>query len=304
MYICTNTAHIYGTHTHTTSPHMNLRILFYIYCTITPLLFTPIYSLQYSNVAPSSSAPLIRGVPGVSLQKHLTHEQMLILRTYLQDSSITTSMRDKVRIILFSRYKPFVYSTTRKFIQKHKHKCTNINRKELYLYGFIGLFHAIRKYNASYTFYPFVQQYVHGYLLQCLTHLHPISTLSSTQRKRRQRRPFEETAIPREKNTYLGTRTYLPSNLYEPHLQHPIQRQQYKDTWQYIRTELSPFIQQIFFYKFDPYFHKIRSNYEVGQLIGCSEEYVRHCVSKNIIRIVYRNGESESTQSNITINAQ
>ena len=83
-----------------------------------------------------------------------------------------------------------------------------------------------------------------------------------------------------------------------------LQYQQYKDLWQYIRATMPPFTQLVFYYKFDPYFHKIRSNYEVGQLIGCSEEYVRHCVSKNIIHIVYRNGESESTQSNITINAQ
>ena len=265
------------------------------------------YSLSYHITTPQSPQPpqksRINMTPGISLQKHITHKQMQILRNYLLDSSTTSSMRQKIHFILFSRYKPLVYKTTHNFLQKHSYKSRNINPQELRMYGFIGLFHAIRKYNASYIFQPYVNQYIHGYLHDGMTKLHPISKLSPAQRKRRRRRPFEET-MP-EPNLYPGQESYnIQSTIQYPYTHPQLQYQQYKDLWQYIRATMPPFTQLVFYYKFDLFFNKIRSNSRVAQLMGCSEERIRACVSKNIIRIVYRNGESKSTQPFITINTE
>jgi hypothetical protein len=58
----------------------------------------------------------------------------------------------------------------------------------------------------------------------------------------------------------------------------------YLEIWNKI-NKLDFFTRQMFYYKFDFYFNKIRSNKHISELMCCSEENVRKNLVKTIIKI-------------------
>ena len=59
----------------------------------------------------------------------------------------------------------------------------------------------------------------------------------------------------------------------------------YQPIWQKIET-LEPMKKRIFHLKYSHDFDKIRSNREIASLMGCSEEYIRVLLKRNIAKLI------------------
>ena len=221
--------------------------------------------------------------------KLITPNQWTILQKYAQNKEqLQPSMVEKYQLILYSRHVPLAKKTISNFCRFHKFKTKHVCMDDLEQYAFMGLMHAIKNYNGHYLFHSYAKIYIQGALYNGLTKHFPISKVSAKQR--RKKKPFVkytyETCgeMDTVKNSYLGKMDYIAHESQSEEIHQDLTR----DLWIQI-YQLPPFMRRIVYLKYDYHFTRIRSNEEIADYMGCSEETVRQQVHKFINFITCNN---------------
>lgn len=211
--------------------------------------------------------------------KFIKNKQWNMIRSYIKDETTTISMRNKVNLILFYRHLPLVNKKVNEFKRFHFKKCRHIDKNDLLVCSYKALLDCIKNYDGGFTFYPYADKYIKGSLFKVMTEHYPISKMSKVERKKNiHKRKSLEVFQP---NIYLSNKDYLRSiNLIKSD-------SEFENIWDKIDS-FDPFVKRIFRYKFDFYFNKIRSNYQVSELMCCSEEHIRSVIKKHI-SLIYEN---------------
>lgn len=201
-----------------------------------------------------------------------------MIQNIIQHPKTTTIMREKIRHILFTKYQTWTIHQAYLFKRYHRHKCRNINIKDLTLYSLQGLQIAVKKYDGSSYFHTYANTYILWQLYQGLTDLQPITILSKPIRKRSNKTENRNQYKKLLNTQFIGYNDYW---IFEKgQKQGPMQNSlaRIHELWE--KIELDPFSKRIFQYKYDIYFHKMRSNREISNLMCCSEETIRMNLKK------------------------
>lgn len=231
------------------------------------------------------------------VQSILTKPQWRLMETCLQHPNITPPMRKQLNTILFHHYVPLAYKKTTEFIKFHRFKTKQLQKDDLYAQSLIGLHHAVQNYHGFSNFYKYASIYINGALYNGLSIHSPISKIRS--KRKRMKQSYNKTAISFDEvyntnvNTYLGTQSELPYRfqIKSSIKSSPSYYQDYETyifVWDYVET-LPAFTKRILYSKFNFYLDIIRSNWEVAQLCGCSEETVRKNVRKTVMYLTVHN---------------
>jgi RNA polymerase sigma factor (sigma-70 family) len=212
------------------------------------------------------------------INKYLTKYQWSLIDSILLNPNITTRSRTKIQNILYKYYEQWAFTQAYKFKQLHTYKCKHISTLELNNYASLGLYKSLLKYNPSYK-YPFIKYadiYIHSELINGLTELHPISSITKYERKKGygQNKKYIKNTQWVGENEWIYDKiikdkineNYPQNDLFVKHL--------YMSLWLKI-NEFDSFQKRITLLKYNFFFEKIKSNKEVAELMGCSEEWVR-----------------------------
>ena len=212
--------------------------------------------------------------------KIMTKSQWNTIQNYYLDKQIKQipSMMEKIGLIIYSRHQPLLKSTVHEFRRFHKFKCNHIPTEDLEQYASMGLMHAIRNYNGKSLFHPYAKIYITGALYKGLTKQYPISKRSAKERRKRQLpKPYDFETCKIDSTNIESTNWYLGKMDYLVHLQNQCPHL-YRDMWIRIYN-LPPTMRRIIEMKYDYEFNVVRSNEEISEYFGCSEETIR----KNVI---------------------
>lgn len=239
----------------------------------------------------------------------ITNEQWNHIKNILKNKSTNPSIKKKVHHILYTKYENMAYWKAYQFKKFHSYKCRDISLAELSLYSKIGLYKAIQNYNPNYQLYPFMKIYIQGELYKGITELYPICSISKEERKKRKtisREDYQNLTSDEKKLLFMKRKLYKRlidtkfigkedwiidknrdddfmdgSNI---NLQSISERDKYEKVWYQINNQsfITPFQKRIFQLKYDFYLNKIRTNREIGELMVCSEEYVRINLSRMV----------------------
>lgn len=151
--------------------------------------------------------------------------------------------------------------------------------------------------------------YIHGELYKGITELYPICSISKEERKKKKtisREDYQNLTSDEKKLLFMKRKLYKRlidtkfignedwiidknrdddfmdgSNI---NLQSISERDKYEKVWYQINNHsfITPFQKRIFQLKYDFYLNKIRTNQEIGELMVCSEEYVRINLSRMV----------------------
>jgi RNA polymerase sigma factor (sigma-70 family) len=224
----------------------------------------------------------------VFIQKFLSKNQMNLINKILVNPNTPNDMRYKVYNILYTFYDQWAFTQAYQFKQLHKYKCQHISTTELYTYASSGLYKSIQKYNPKYKceFTHYANYFVQGELLKGLTDLHPISSISKTNRKK----GYSDVKKKRSKVQLISENQWILDKIIkdkvhenEPH-DNVLTMFHYMSLWEKIH-ELQSFYKKVIYYKYNFFFEKIRTNKEVADLMCCSEEWVRISSTKALLTI-------------------
>ena len=191
---------------------------------------------------------------------------LMTLHKFIQSSS-NVVLTNKVKRIVFNEYKSIAYKLCSDFRRFHKYKCSHVSKYDLNQGALIGLWNAICNYNTTYPFYPYSRTYILGELYKTLTINYPIQKQSPTVRRKR------KILLPLSFDN-VGLYDRYNYNTYDVESPESFSISVYYPFWEIIDT-LDENTKRIFFYKFNIFFDKIRSNREVAELSGYSKETVR-----------------------------
>ena len=107
------------------------------------------------------------------------------VREILQENKISGGERIKINNLLYECYKDWTREQVFKFKYKHYYKCNRIPTPELLLYGDVGLFKAIRKYNGKSEFYKYAVIYIDGELKNAISDSYSLSIIPRAERKKK-----------------------------------------------------------------------------------------------------------------------
>lgn len=244
--------------------------------------------------------------------KNITPMQWKSIRFLLTHANTSVSMTNQIKTKIFYRYSGWAIYQAIQFKKFHKHKTRNIALKDLTMHSQIGLYKAVKKYHGKYPFHPHVNIYIQGELFKGLTDLHPITSVSKKERSSSLKKKMEVFALKNGTVSDLGKQKWIyKRNLdsrfigkeeewmfdklgrkggYES--DYSVGKESwwdemsvYQSIWQQIET-LEPMKKRIFHLKYSHDFDKIRSNHEIGTLMGCSEEYIRILLKRNIAKLI------------------
>jgi RNA polymerase sigma factor (sigma-70 family) len=224
------------------------------------------------------------------IQKFLSKTQWSLIDRLLINPNTTTYHKDKIYNILYKYYEQWAFTKAYKFKQLHQYKCKHISIFELNNYASYGLYKSIKKYNSlyKYPFDQFAELYVHSELIKAITDLHPISSIPKYKRKK----GYSTTKNNSKKSNIqlIGENEWIFDKLTKgKQLENvPLNSQAYNDIfiqiWLKI-NELDTFKKRIMSLKYNFFFEKIRSNKEVSELMGCSEEWVRQNIKLSVLHL-------------------
>ena len=246
--------------------------------------------------------------------KNITPAQWKSIRFLLTHENTSVSMTKQIKTKIFYRYSGWALYQAIQFKKFHKHKTRNITLKDLTMYSQIGLYKAIKKYQGKYPFHPHVNIYIQGELLKGLTDLHPITSVSKKERSSSLKKKMEEVRLKNGTVSDLGKQKWIykrnldsrfigkeeewmfdklgrngggHESIYSVRYEMYEYQQIWQHIWQKIET-LDPMKKRIFHLKYRYDFEKIRSNREIGTLMGCSEEYIRVLLKRNIFKLIQK----------------
>jgi len=226
----------------------------------------------------------------------LTYSQWANIQFILQQKTTTKPMKNKINYILFNAYKNFAINQAYQFKKYHKQKCFNINIEDLIISSQMGLYQSIKNYKGNSNFENYSSKYIQGELYNCLTNFHEINNIPKGIRRkkktnftREERRKYNKalkTSFVSQSDEWRFDKINLKSN------NKLLEREKYNsesyklhEVWSKIKKyfENNSFGQKnkrIFLLKYNYEFMVKRSNNQISQLIGCSEENIRQILIK------------------------
>lgn len=232
---------------------------------------------------------------------YLSHNQWNSIQTILQNRKISLEMRTTINKILFCAYENFAINQAYTFKKYHKQKCYNININDLILSSKLGLYKSVKKYKGASNFENYSRVYIQGELYKCLTDFHEINNIPKNIRKKRkscltfmERRKYNKGL----KTSFVSTNDYWRfdkiqlnrNNNQNLDLNLDLDKE-YSESEKRLElwTKLNNYFQNdsfsiknksIFLLKYDVEFNVIRSNANISQIVGCSEENIRLILKK------------------------
>jgi RNA polymerase sigma factor (sigma-70 family) len=259
------------------------------------VLSITLIQVLFSQLATGYSPQVPVKITPAQSPTYITKEQWKSINRLLASSNINplppkqeTQLRNKI----YEYYENWATYKAYQFKRLHKHKCRAIPLEELAMYSRKALYQATRKYNGRSKFVAYAQQIIVWELYHAMTELHPISNLPKSIRMRKTI-PGNQTSRHRKQlNTrFVGEEEWMFDKLSSKSSMAPTQspdilsrylltedsQDQYREIAQKV-AELEPMTQKIFYLKYQPLLEnkgKEKSNREIGERLGYSEEYVR-----------------------------
>jgi len=219
---------------------------------------------------------------------HLNSYQINLINNLVQNPLLQKKERSTINLILYKSYEKWAIKKAVDFKNLHKYKCTNIQLEELIFYSKIGLFKSIKKYNGKHNLINYSSIYVNSELLKLVTEKYSLSTLPKSYRGKNKASFSEKELIDYQlllnKNLACQYKYWEADSLFvnnEDFANKIIQKHHDVEKLKILIHDLSPFSRKILFLKYDFNGYKIRSNKNISELLGCSEETIR----KNINQI-------------------
>jgi len=256
---------------------------FILVLSITQVLFSQLAT----GYSPQMSAKIQPQPP-----TYITKEQWKSINRLLASSNINplppkqeTQLRNKI----YEYYENWATYKAYQFKRLHKHKCRAIPLEELAMYSRKALYQATRKYNGRSKFVAYAQQIIVWELYHAMTELHPISNLPKSIRMRKTLPGNQTTRHRKQLNTrFVGEEEWMfdklssmaptqSTDILSRYLETEDSQSGYLEIAQKV-AELEPMTQKIFYLKYQPLLEnkgKEKSNREIGERLGYSEEYVR-----------------------------
>lgn len=210
---------------------------------------------------------------------YLSKPVSIKLREILQENEISKAERVKINNLLYECYKNWTKKQVFKFKYKHYYKCKRISTPELLLYGDVGLFKAIRKYNGKAEFHKYAEIYIDGELKNAISDSYSLSMIPRAERKKK--RNVENEKEMQDYMNKLEVQTYgsanhwtYNNNLLDDLIDEEEKQVFLREKW-YKINQLNGFQKRIMYLKYDYEFNSIRSNNKISKLMCCSEEWVR-----------------------------
>jgi RNA polymerase sigma factor (sigma-70 family) len=223
---------------------------------------------------------------------YITKEQWKSINRLLASSNpnpLPPQQETQLRNKIYEYYENWATYKAYQFKRLHKHKCRAIPVEEFAMYSRKALYQATRKYNGSSKFVSYAQRLIIWELYHAMTDLHPITNLPKSVRMRKTM-PGNQTSKHRKQlNTrFVGEEEWMfdklssmtPSqspDILSRYLETEDSQDRYQEIAQKV-AELDSMTQKIFYLKYQPLLEnkgKEKSNREIGERLGYSEEYVR-----------------------------
>jgi DNA-directed RNA polymerase specialized sigma subunit len=212
---------------------------------------------------------------------YLTSKQWIKINSILTNPNYyTISQQQTIKKIIYDNYQIWASIQSKEFKKFYSYKCQHLSYEELKLYSLMGLHKAISCYKPerlkNITFSAYAIIYIRSELLKGITDLYPITSISKYERRKSlfSRKNKTNILIPNTSPIYqkICFNKYM-LNKYNENKNHL----SYDDLWIKINNDIhvTPIIKQIIKLKFSYEFKQIRSNKEISNIIGCSEETIR-----------------------------
>jgi DNA-directed RNA polymerase specialized sigma subunit len=214
--------------------------------------------------------------------KYLSKHQWISIHKILLHPGTTPNMRDSINKILYNRFENWAIHKTYIFKNQHSYTSRNINIKELSLYSCNSLYNAIvnykpkEVYNDTSQFLNYVGKCVDGGLYTGLTELYPISIIPKNMRKQKRTiktkylyKNMLDTIFLSNDDVTQQTNTYLNKdndNLFSKY--------EYIEIWNEINKDFPSLVKKIIKLKYSYEFDIIRTNKEIAELLGCSQQKI------------------------------
>jgi len=196
----------------------------------------------------------------------------------------TISQKQHVQTIIYNHYEIWANSQALKFKQLHQYKCKHISKEEIKLYAKIGLHKAIVNYNPlklkNISFASYALIHIKGEIYKCITELHPITPFSKSERRKGHKYRQHNTSHIHIPAISTNENKYILDDYTNKKYQFQQSFVSYDELWNQINYDLSISnkIKRIIRLKFSYEFDQIRSNKQISELEGCSEETIRQSV--------------------------
>ena len=224
---------------------------------------------------------------------YITKEQWKSINRFLASSNpnpLPPQQETKLRNKIYEYYENWATYKAYQFKRLHKHKCRAIPLEEFAMSSRKALYQATRKYNGSSKFVSYAQRLIIWELYHAMTELHPITNLPKSVRLRKTLPENQTIRHRKQLNTrFVGEEEWMfdklsskSSTAQSPdiltrYLITEYSQDQYQKIAQKV-AELEPMTQKIFYMKYQSLLEnkgKEKSNREIGERLGYSEEYVR-----------------------------
>ena len=234
---------------------------------------------------------------------YLTKNQWTSIKHILQHPKSSEYMINTCNKIIFQHYKHYAYNMAYDFKTTYYRKCRHISLDELKLYASRGLLDAITMYDTStsFSFSKYASIYIKGELYYGMSELHPLTLLPISKRISKQWRT--QHLVLYKKMTHTK---FISHYDYYDHLYKSISSQENEQEreniikliqlWNIINhLDVDEQYKKIIKYKYNFYFQKIRSNQEIGDLLGYSSETIRKKINK-IKSCVYHENKNKKQE--------
>lgn len=227
---------------------------------------------------------------------YLTKNQWTSIKHILKHPKSTSNMINACKQIIFQHYKHYAYNMAYDFKTTYYKKCRHIPLNELKLYASRGLLDAISRYDATMPFSKYASIYIKGELYYGMSELHPLTLLPISKRINKQWRTQHLILYKKMTNTKFISHYDYYEHLYISTRENTdIYLDKYNELlelWNII-NELDEQDKKIMKYKYNFYFQKVRSNQEIGHLLGYSSETIRKKMNKIKSRIYHENKDEK-----------
>ena len=225
---------------------------------------------------------------------YLTKNQWTSIKYILKHPKSTSTMINTCNQILFQHYKYYAYNMAYDFKTTYYKKCRHISLNELKLYASRGLLDAILRYNASmpFSFSKYASIYIKGELYYGMSEMHPLTLLPISKRISKKWRTQNLVLYKKMTNTkFMSNYDYYDGLYVSTHKDSDVFVNKYKELielWNII-NHLDEEYKKIMKYKYNFYFQKIRSDEEIGDLLGYSGETIRKKINEIKNRVYNEN---------------
>ena len=232
--------------------------------------------------------------------KYLSKQQWIGIHKILLHQGITQEMRSDINKVLYKHFEGWAIHKTYMFKQRHEYRCRNINVRELSLYSCNSLHQAIANYkpkevyNDTSQFINYVGRCVDGGLYTGLTELYPITIVPKNIRKLKRtiktkylyKNELDTIFLSNDKfsamyNNEKTDNNTLTYNTFNHNYKHQLlSKYEYIEIWNEINKDFPSLVKKIMQLKYNYEFDIIRTNKEIAEILGFSQQKVRTNIQK------------------------